>query len=451
MTIRNLLSRPGVRAARATAAGLVCATFATANTCAAATDLTAGPLAVHGQLTYVEQETNAFDAPYSGPNSLSPGIGRETADLTLYLGARLWRGADAWLNAEIDQGFGLDNTLGVAGFPSGEAYKVGKKEPYLRLSRAFIRQAIDLGEATESVDGLANQLAGARSPDRWVFTIGKFGVPDVFDVNQYAHDPRSDFLNWSAVDAGTFDYAADAWGFTVGASAEWYHGGWALRGGFFDLSAVPNSEHLEPGFHEFQLIAELEKRYAIFGRPGKLVVDYFESRGRMGLLDAAVRLARETGNPVDITAVRRFRSRVGVSASLEQQLAPDLGLFARAGRAGGNVEAYEFTDVDRVVELGLSLNGIRWKRPNDTVGIAAMVNGISATRERYLAAGGLGVLVGDGQLPRSGHERIVESYYSAAIVSQVFVTGDFQRIVNPGYNRDRGPAAVLAIRLHAQF
>ena len=407
--------------------------------------------AVHGQLTYVEQETNSFAAPYRGPNSLSPDIGRETADVTLYMGALLWSSAELWLNPELDQGFGLDNTLGVAGFPSGEAYKVGRKKPYFRLPRAFVRQTVNVGEASDAVDAAANQFAGPRSPDRWVFTVGKFGVPDVFDVNQYAHDPRSDFLNWVAVDAGSFDYAADAWGFTVGASAEWYHGAWTLRGGFFDLSDVPNSEHLEPGFHEFQLIGEAEHRHELFGRPGKLLITYFESHGRMGLLDDAVRLAEATDTSVDISAVRQYRKRVGISLNLEQQLASDIGFFARAGKAGGNVEAYEFTDIDRAMELGLSLKGTRWHRAGDTVGLAAMVNGISATRERFLNAGGLGILVGDGQLPHPGAERIVEMYYSAALFSQVFVTADFQRIFDPAYNRDRGPVSVVALRFHAQF
>lgn len=436
----------------------LCAAVVPAPAAMAAMDAAAAPspessdrLALHGQVTYVEQETNSFAAPYRGPNSLSPDSGRETADLTLYLGARLWRGGELWLNPEIDQGFGLDNTLGLAGFPSGEAYKVGKKKPYLRLPRAFIRETLDVGEPTDVVEAGANQFAGVRSADRWVFTIGKFGVPDVFDINQYAHDPRADFLNWTAIDAGSFDYAADAWGFTVGASAEWYHGGWALRAGFFDLSDVPNSEHLEPGFHEFQLIGEIEHRHEFLGHPGKLLVTYYESHGRMGLLDDAVRLAGQTNTPVDISAVRKYRKRVGVSLNLEQQLAADLGLFARAGEAGGNVEAYEFTDIDRAVELGLSLKGNRWHRERDTVGLVAMVNGISATRERFLRAGGLGILVGDGQLPRPGAERIIETYYSAALYSQVFVTADFQRIVDPAYNRDRGPASVIALRFHAQF
>jgi high affinity Mn2+ porin len=407
--------------------------------------------AIHGQFTYVEQDTDSFSAPYSGPNSLSPDMGRETVDATLFIGSRLWSGAEGWLVPEIDQGFGLDNTLGVAGFPSGTAYKVGKNQPYLRLPRAFIRQSVDLGGAAESVEAAADQLGGTRSADRWVFTVGKFGVTDIFDGNQYAHDPRSDFLNWSAIDTGTFDYAADSWGFTVGAAAERYLGSWTLRAGVFDLSDIPNSPHLEPGFHEFQIDAELEKRYELFGRTGRVLVTGFDSRARMGLLDQAIALAEASGTTPNPANVRQYRSRLGVSLTVEQALSSDVGMFARVGKAAGNVEVYEFADIDRSIEVGASIDGRLWRRGGDTIGIAAMDNGISGVREQYLNAGGLGILVGDGRLPHPGAEEIIETYYSFAVLSWVHLSLDYQWVKNPGYNTDRGPVSIVAVRLHAQF
>jgi high affinity Mn2+ porin len=407
--------------------------------------------AFHAQFTYVEQDTSGFNAPYRGPNSLSPRIGRETTDITLYLGARLWPGAELWINPEIDQGFGLDNTVGVAGFPSGEAYKVGKNQPYFRLPRLFVRDTIDLKGERQALDAGANQFGGDRSLNRIVIWLGKFSVSDVFDVNQYAHDPRADFLNWAAVDAGTFDYAADAWGYSVGAALEWYQGAWSTRAGVFDLSNIPNSAHLEPGFKEFQLIAELEHRHEIADHSGKVMLTVFESFGRMGLLDEAVQRAIDTQTPVDIATVRRYRTRVGVHLNVEQQLTKDLGFFARVGKAAGNVEAYEFTDIDRSVSAGLSLKGSAWSREHDTVGLAGIVNGISAARERYLNAGGLGILVGDGKLPHPGPEKIVETYYNAAVLSHAQITLDYQWVDNPAYNRDRGPVSIFAVRFHAQF
>jgi high affinity Mn2+ porin len=409
--------------------------------------------AVHGQLTFLEQLTSAFHAPYSGPNSLSPRHGAETIDATLFLGVRLWSGAEAWVNPEIDQGFGLDDTLGLAGFPSGTAYKVGRSHPYYRLPRLFVRQTVDLGGERQPVEAIANQLGGSQSANRWVFTVGKISIPDIFDANQYAHDPRNDFFNWAAVDAGTFDYAADSWGFTVGAAAEWYQGAWTLRAGVFDLSDVPNSETLDHGFHEFQWIGELEKRHELIGKPGKLLVTLFDTRGRMALLDQAVSTAQASGESVEAALVdaRRYRSRAGVSLNLEQQLSADLGMFARVGKAAGNVETYEFSDIDRTAEVGLSMQGKRWGRSDDTVGLAAIDNGISATRERYLDAGGLGILVGDGRLPRPGAEQIVETYYRWAAVQWAQLTLDYQYVINPAYNSERGPVSIVALRVHAQF
>jgi high affinity Mn2+ porin len=376
-------------------------------------DVASERFAVHGQLTFLEQLTSPFHAPYSGPNSLSPRHGDETFDMTLFLGARLWSGAEAWINPEIDQGFGLDDTLGLAGFPSGTS----------------------------------------ASANRWVFTVGKISVPDIFDANQYAHDPRNDFFNWAAVDAGTFDYAADSWGFTAGAAAEWYQGAWTLRAGAFDLSEVPNSETLDHGLHEFQWIGELEKRHELMGKPGKLLMTVFETRGRMALLDHAVSLAQASGESVATALVdaRRYRSRAGLSLNLEQQLLSDLGMFARVGKAAGNVETYEFSDIDRTVSAGLSMQGKRWGRADDTLGVAAIDNGISATRERFLNAGGLGILVGDGKLPHPGAEQILETYYRWAALQWAQLTLDYQYVVNPAYNSDRGPVSIVALRLHAQF
>src|SRR5258708_6993091 len=272
--------------------------------------------AIHGQFTYVEQDTDSFRAPYAGPNSLSPNQGRETTDLTLYAGARLWPGAEIWINPEIDQGFGLDNTLGVAGFPSGEAYKVGKNQPYFRLPRLFVRETLDLNGDRETIEAGANQLAGAHGTNRWVFTVGKFSVADIFDTNQYAHDPRNDFLNWAAIDTGSFDYAADAWGYTVGAAAEWYQGAWTTRLGLFDLSDVPNSVHLEPGAHEFQIDLELEKRHEVLGHAGKVLITVLDSLGLMGLLAGAVHNAQPSLNPVDVATVRRLPHRLVAVLSL---------------------------------------------------------------------------------------------------------------------------------------
>lgn len=409
-----------------------------------------GWFAVHGQTTFLEQYAAPFTSPYSGRNSLAPNQGRETWDATLATGFKLWPGAEFWIDPEIDQGFGLSNTEGIAGFSSGAAFKVGASVPYARIQRAFVRQTIDLGGATQKVDADFNQFAGSQTKDRLVLTIGKFSIPDVFDTNKYAQNPRKDFMNWALINTGTFDYAADAWGYSYGASAEWYTGNWTLRGGVFDLSIVPNSIELDPTFQQFQWLGEIERRYDLWGHPGKIAVTAFLSRGRMGTFEDAIALAAITGGPADIAAVRQYRSRGGVSMNAEQEITSDLGAFLRAGWANGNVEPYDYTDIDRTVAAGLSLSGKQWGRPDDTFGLAGVVNGISSAHEAFLNDGGLGILVGDGKLPDPGLEKIIETYYEfPKFAGQM--SFDYQFVVNPAYNRERGPVSILSTRYHLEF
>ena len=413
---------------------------------------------VHGQATFVGQAHPAFRSPYQGPNSLTGGAdAKQTFDTTLSIGVKLWKGAEFWANPEIDQGFGFNNSHGVAGFPSAEAYKIGSATPYARLQRAFLRQTINLGGETENIDDDFTQFKGTRSADRLVITAGRFGINDIFDTNRYANNPKSDFLNWSLVNAGTFDYAGDGWGFTYGTAAEWYTGKWTFRAGLFDLSASPAGGvsplggTLDPTFQQFALLGEIERRYELGGQPGKIKITGFLNRGSAGRFDDAVALAQITGTPADITAVRTYTSRPGVSLNLEQQIRENVGVFFRAGWADGNIEPWDFTDIDRTVSGGVSINGKTWGRPDDTIGIAGVVNGISGAHIAFLNAGGLGILIGDGQLTNYSTEKIFEAYYSIALNNWTKLTFDYQFIANPGYNADRGPANVFAARAHWQF
>jgi high affinity Mn2+ porin len=413
---------------------------------------------VHGQSTFVWQSYPAIRSPYEGPNSLpGRGQGRETVDATLYAGFRLWQGAEVWVNPEVDQGHGIADTHGVAGYTSGEAYKLGLSYPYARMQRAFLRQTINLGGEAGKVDADINQFAGTQTSNRMVLTVGKFGIADIFDTNRYANNPKTDFLNWALINAGTFDYAGDAWGYTYGAAAEWYQSFFTIRGGIFDLSATPAGGNspaafgLDPHFDQFQLVGEIEERHQLWGQPGKLKITGFLNRGRAGTFQNAIDLAQQTGGPADITAVRTYTSRPGVSLNLEQQLSETVGVFARAGWADGTIEPWDFADIDQTVSGGFSFNGKQWGRPDDTIGIAGIVNNISGVHQAFFNAGGLGILIGDGQLPSAGLEEIFETYYSYALSPASRLSFDYQFINNPAYNTQRGPVNAFAVRLHAQF
>ncbi len=409
--------------------------------------------AIHGQTTFAVQYHPAFHSSYRGPNSLDPGSrGNETADITLYLGIRPWEGGEIWINPEVDQGFGLSNTLGVAAFPSGEAYKVGKSSPYYKMQRLFFRQTFDLGGDAETINPDLNQLGGSDTHDHAVVTLGKLAVTDIFDKNDYANDPRNEFLNWALTNLSTFDYAANAWGYTLGGAVEWYQDWWTLRAGLFDLSDVPNSAKLETSFgRQFQLIAEFEERHTWWNEPGKIHLIGFLTHGRMGLFRDANALAQASGQPADISLVRHMHVRTGIGLTLQQQVEDDLGFFARAGFDDPSREPFEFIDSDAGASAGFALSGNRWDRKDDTLGLAFIINGIARQHATYFDLGGTGILVGDGKLPHPGTEKVIETYYTLAANEALKLTADYQFIADPAYNRDRGPVSVFGARVHAQF
>ncbi len=408
--------------------------------------------ALHGQATVIEQYHPGFHSAYRGANSLDPSSsGRETVNLTAYAGARVWDGGEAWADLEMDQGFGLSNTLGVAAFTNGEGSKVGKAVPYLRLHRLFFRQTFDLGGESEDVAGAANQLGGSRTTDNVVVTLGKFSPTDIFDSNDYAHDPMHDFLNWAVIDAGPWDYAADAWGYSYGGAVEWSFSDWTLRGGLFDLSRVPNGTELMRGLGQYQLDGEIERRFKLGGRDGAVKLLGFASRGELGDYSDAVALALATRQTADISLVRRGAWKSGVSLNVQQALSDDLGAFLRATLDDGSKEGDEFTDMTNSVALGLSLKGASWDSKDDTLGLAFETGGMSEAGQRFFALGGLGILIGDGRLDHYDREDVVEAYYAATLWQGISAGLDYQFIANPAYNADRGPVSVFGVRLHGEF
>lgn len=404
-----------------------------------------------GQTTLTGQYHPQFASPYAGPNSLTPAAASaETFDLTLMFGHRLWQGAEFWVNPEVDQGFGLSNTLGVAGFTSGEAYKLGANQPYLRVQRAFVRQTVNLGGEVQAIEAGPNQLATSTTQNNLVLTVGRFSVVDLFDTNSYAHDPKADFLNWSVIDGGAFDYAADPWGFTYGAALEWNADDWTLRGGVFEMSPVPNAKLHDITFHQSTSVIELEQRHILAGHTGKIKLLAYVNRADMGSYADALALAAQTGGVPDTARVRRAASNPGVVLNVEQEVLNDVGVFARASATRGDMEAYEFTDLTRSLSAGLSLSGELWKRTGDRAGLALVSNALSADAQRYFSAGGLGILIGDGHLDYA-REQIGELFYSLRLAEAVTLSADIQRVINPAYNQARGPVSVAGLRLHGEF
>ena len=407
------------------------------------------PWEIHGQTTFLPQGYPAFHAPYSGPNSLTPAPQlQQTWSNSLFLNARLWEGGEIYYNPELLQGFGLNDTVGVAGFPSGEAQKSNFPYPHYNTSRLFVRQTFGFGGEQEELASGPTQLASKVDVSRLTLQAGKFAVIDIFDGNAYAKDARKDFMNWSIWAPGAFDYSADKVGLTYGATAEFNQKQWALRGGYFLIQAVSNSNSFDTRvFERGTYVLELETRYSLFSQPGKL-------RTIAWLNSAFSGSYRETlDNPafeLDIAQTRRGRIKYGYVINLEQALSDEVGLFARWSWNDGKTEIMAFTDIDASLSLGLSLKGAKWARPDDVIGIGGAINALSRDHRDFIAAGGLGILIGDGQL-NYRRERILETYYAYALNKQLTLTADYQLITNPAYNADRGPVHIFSGRLHGEF
>jgi high affinity Mn2+ porin len=407
---------------------------------------------VHAQTTFLPTGYPAFRSPYAGPNSL-PGSGqaRETWTTTAFLGVRLWQGGEFYFDPELAQGFGLNGTLGLAGFSNGEAQKAGAPFPKYRPQRYYIRQTFGLGGEQEDVADAANQLPGKRDIDRVTVVVGRFAVGDFFDGNSYAKDPRADFMNWAMWSSGAYDFPADLPGFTRGAVAELNRKDWAVRVGVFEVPSAPNSDVLT--FKTGGAVLEFEERHKIFDQPGKLRLGIFANRGNTGNYRQALAIAA-FDPALDINTVmqsiRRENPKYGFYANAEQQIAKDIGLFARASWNDGQNEILSFTDIDRSLSGGVSIKGSYWGRSSDTIGLGGAINGLSSGHRDLLVAGGLGLLIGDGRLNYQP-ERILETYYALAIDKNFTVTADYQFITNPAYNADRGPVHIFSGRLHGEF
>lgn len=405
---------------------------------------------LHGQTTAIEQWHGGFTAPYTGPNSLQPAReDKHTATMTLFLGRRLWPSGGIYYNPEVTQGNGLSSTVGVAGFPNGEATRAGSQTPEYNTARLFLRQTFSLGGAPEVIHPDNNQLAGAPAARRLTLTLGKLSAADLFDNNTYSHDPRSQLLNWALMEDGAWDYPSDTKGYTGGCIVDLKLAARSLRWGIFLEPAEANGRPLDSHWAAAHgQVFEWEERYAVDAGQGVVRAMVFWNRAHMGSYAETLQSAG-TARP-DVTLTRRYRSKAGAGLNWEQPVAAGLGVFARAGFNDGRNETWAFTEIDRTASIGLSLKGTAWRRPDDTLALAAVVNGLSATHRRYLEAGGYGFIVGDGAL-NYGTEGIVEIIYDWKPVRWLALAADLQFISNPGYNRDRGPVAILTTRLHAAF
>jgi len=379
---------------------------------------------VHGQFTVISQKHDAFSDPYNGPRSLmSDEPFRTSVTGTLFMGAHLpWKGGEAYFDPEIAGGEGFSGVQGIAGFPNGEIPRVASP----------------------------NQLAGEQDISRLTVTLGKFSAVDYFQQSAYANDPRSQFENWGLFTDGAWDYPADTRGYTEGAVFELNGHNWTLRYGLMAEPKTANGGTLDSRILDaLGHSLEYEQRWTLGKHPGSAKLMGFVNRSDAGKYREAI--DNPGPNGPDVTLSRTFRDKYGIGLTIDQELTDDLGAFTRMGWNDGHSETWAFTEIDRSVAVGLSLKGTKWHHPDDVIGLAGTINWLSKDHRDYLGAGGLGFIIGDGQLPDYAPEEIIETYYNFKLAEHVFVTPDFQFVDHPAYNADRGPVFIGGVRVHVEF
>jgi high affinity Mn2+ porin len=405
----------------------------------------------YGQTTVITQWHDSFHSPYEGQHSFqSVEETRTSATATLMLGGRLWQGGELYFDPEIACGLGDSGVFGIAGFPNGDITRVGRPEPTPYVARLYASQSIGFGGEQEQIEAAPNQLASIKDVSRFTFTVGNFAATDFFDNNKYSHDPRSQFMNWALMYNPAWDYPANVRGYTLGAVFELNQKNWALRYGILAEPNMANGADFDTAYSVAHGQAvELEQRYRLNDRPGKIRWLGYWNRANMGNYREALALS-----PVqpDITATGSYSHiKYGFGMNIEQEISDNLGAFFRMGWNDGQSESWAFTEVDRTVSLGIVLKGAAWCRPQDQLGTGMAINGISSSHAAYLAAGGLGFILGDGQL-NYNPEFNWEAYYRFELKKDaIWISPDFQFVADPGYNADRGPVAIYALRVHAEF
>jgi high affinity Mn2+ porin len=407
---------------------------------------------VSGQINTIGQGHPSFRSPYRGPNSLRPTAELDVSNvMTLYTGYSLNPTTDVVLDVESAGGRGISSALGLAGFTDLDVVRSPDLgwTPY--LARFLIHKAFALGGGQrESERGPLNmqaQLPARRLDVR----LGKFSLVDFFDVNAVGSDSHLQFMNWTVDNNGAYDYAANTRGYTWGGLVEFQDRRWAIRFAEAMMPKVANGENLDANLaraHSENLEFEFHPRI-LPRQQGTVRLLSYVNHADMGKYRAAIDafLAGLQPRP-DITATRRQgRVKYGFGVNLEQPISDRWRAFARWGWNDGRNESFAYTECDRTIAFGSDLRGDGWHRRADKAGAAFVSNGLSGDHRRYLALGGSGFLLGDGKL-NYGRETIVEAYYTAHLWRGFFLSPDLQHIHNPGYNKDRGPVLVYALRLH---
>ena len=410
---------------------------------------------VSGQVNIIFQAHPEFPAKYSGPNSLSSeGQSATSRVMTLYTGLQFTKRDELLFNLEEAGGHGLSEALGLAGFTNLDVVRNPSlgQAPY--VARVMYHHIFALSSENVTAQRTPLSLFTQVPARRLEFRIGKFSTVDFFDVNAILSDSHLQFTNWTVANNGAYDYAANTRGYTYGVMLDYEDINWSLRFAELLMPKVANGENLDANLARARSEnIELELRPKLLHeRKTAFRLLSYVNHANMGDYEQSVQRFRQGLDPTPIIENTRQQGTIkyGFGLNYEQEFTPDLRVGARWGWNEGQHESFAYTEVNSTILVGADYAGRRWKRKLDKVGLAFVSNGISQAHQEYLRLGGLGFLLGDGNLTY-GRENIIEFYYNAHIWRGVYGGFGLQHINNPGYNRDRGPVLVPGLRLHVDL
>ena len=426
----------------------------------------------YSQATYISSFKSAFPAAYTNlngtTNSLSPyseyGF---TATFTSYIGLKAWKGAEFYAAPEMIAELPLSGLKGIGGsIQNFELQKNGTEHSTWYLSRAIYRQTVSLGGTTGEVKSGAMQLSGMADSRRLVFTAGTFSILDIFDKNTYSADLRRQFLNMAFLTNAAYDFAADARGYSTGLAGELYLDDWAFRFARIAGPKEPNQLQLQYDILKYYGDqAELEHKHTVKGQPGAIRLLAYRNRERSGSYSDAIAAYQADPNNKNATTCstfnygngnstapdlcwsRKANIKMGIGINMEQSITQDIGFFFRGMFSDGKTEVYSYTSADRSISFGIAMNGLRWGRKQDALGIGYAQSWISGQHVTYLNMGGIDGFIGDGKINYKP-EQVVDIYYQWHAMPSVWLTLDYQHLANPAYNTDRGPVDIYGIRVH---
>jgi high affinity Mn2+ porin len=387
-------------------------------------------LVIGAQINAVYQHQSSLDTGSEGPISLQvKGDDQLLTTTTLNFLIRFWKKGEFVISPESQLGNGIGNGKGLGAY-SNAMYGYPQMAPY--ILRAHYR----------------HHFYGRKDSKlkEYTITAGRYVLQEMFDMNPYASDPKKDFLNFSHTMLNAWDASVTAYGYTQGIAQ-------ALK---FKKSAVylsVNTHNLEAGgsktdwdvLKAYSINLQYVKDFKLWGQSGKIRLLGFYNSYHGG--DFKHYHSDATIHEAHFDSTDAYTTKFGGGIDIHYRLTDNSGFFWRYSLNDGLHEDFGYTQCNASINTGILLKMKIIDRPKDKLGLCGSYNTISLLQQQYLQDGGVGFMVGDGTLTYAP-EQVFEAFYAFNFLDHIYLTANYQYIINVAYNAGRGNAHFLGARLN---